>query len=57
MQKAVAAINVSGSVTTLSRERLKAEIIPAVVKTAAQISLALGCCQTDKRVVLKAVSR
>ena len=49
-QKAVAAINVSGPVTTISRERLKAEIIPAVVKTAAQISLALGCSQADNRV-------
>jgi len=54
-QKAVAAINVSGPVTTLSRERLKAEIIPAVVKTAAQISLALGCSQTENHVVLNAV--
>jgi len=42
----VAAINVSGSVTTISRERLKTEIAPAVVKTAAQISLALGYSPT-----------
>ena len=41
-QEAVAAINVSGSVTTMSRERLKTEIAPAVMKTAEQISLALG---------------
>ena len=45
-QKAVAAINVSGSVTTISRERLKTEIAPAVVKAAAQISLALGYSPT-----------
>jgi IclR family pca regulon transcriptional regulator len=47
-QKAVAAINVSGPVTTISRERLKTEIMPAVVKTAAQISLALGCSEANK---------
>jgi len=46
-QKAVAAINVSGPVTSISCERLKAEIVPAVVKTAAQISLALGCSETE----------
>ena len=45
-QKAVAAINVSGSVTTMSRERLKIEIAPAVMKTAEQISLALGYSPT-----------
>lgn len=55
-QKAVAAINVSGPVTTISRERLKAEIIPAVVKTAAQISLSLGCSQTEKHVGQSEVS-
>ncbi len=55
-RKAVAAINVSGPVTTISRERLKVEIIPAVVKTAAQISLTLGYSQTEKHVVLNAVS-
>jgi len=43
----VAAINVSGPVTSISRERLKAEIVPAVVKTAAQISLALGWSETE----------
>lgn len=41
-QKAIAVINVSGSVITISLRRLKKEIVPAVVKTAAQISLALG---------------
>lgn len=41
-QKTVAAMNVSGSVTTISLQRLKNEIVPAVVKTATQISLALG---------------
>jgi len=40
--KAIAAINVSGSATTISLQRLKKEIVPAVVRTAAQISLALG---------------
>jgi len=47
-QKAAAAINVSGSVTTISRERLKTEITPAVVKTAAQISLTLGYSPTKQ---------
>ncbi len=47
-QNAVAAINVSGPVTSISRERLKAEIVPAVVKTAAQISLALGYSETEE---------
>ena len=41
-RRAVAAINVSGPTATISRERLKSEIMPAVVKTAGQISLALG---------------
>lgn len=40
--KAIAAINVSGSISTISHERLKAEIVPAVVRTAHQISSALG---------------
>ena len=40
--KVVAAISVSGAATSISRERLKTEIVPAVVKTAAQISMALG---------------
>ena len=41
-RRAVAAINVSGPTATISRERLKSEIMPAVVKTAGHISLALG---------------
>ena len=49
-QKAVAAINVSGPVTSISHERLKSEIMPAVVKTAAQISLTLGCSEAENRV-------
>ena len=40
--KAIAGINVSGSVSTISLERLKIEVVPAVVETASQISLALG---------------
>lgn len=40
--KAIAAINVSGSVNTISRERLRTEIVPAVVETALQISRAVG---------------
>ncbi len=40
--KAIAAINVSGSVSTISLERLKAEIVPAVLETARQISMAVG---------------
>ena len=40
--KSVAAINVSGSVSTISLERLKTEIVPAVVETARQISQAVG---------------
>lgn len=40
--KAVAAINVSGSLSTISLERLKTEIVPAVLETAFQISKALG---------------
>ncbi len=41
-QKTVAAINVSGPVTTISLRRLKSELAPAVLETAAQISAALG---------------
>jgi PcaR/PcaU/PobR family beta-ketoadipate pathway transcriptional regulator len=41
-QRTVAAINVSGSTSTISLQRLKKEIVPAVMKTAHQISLALG---------------
>jgi DNA-binding IclR family transcriptional regulator len=41
-QKTVAAINVSGSVSTISLKRIKKEIVTAVMKTDAQISLALG---------------
>lgn len=37
-----AAINVSGSVRTISRERLRSELAPAVQGTATQISQALG---------------
>ncbi|MFA5902737.1 MAG: IclR family transcriptional regulator [Desulfobacula sp.] len=40
--KAIAGINVSGSVSTISIERLKNEIAPAVVETARQISQAIG---------------
>lgn len=39
---AVAAVNISGPVTTISRERLKGQIVPALMETAMQISLALG---------------
>jgi PcaR/PcaU/PobR family beta-ketoadipate pathway transcriptional regulator len=38
----VAAINVSGSQGTISLQRLRKELLPAVVRTANQISLALG---------------
>lgn len=40
--KSIAGINVSGSVSTISRERLRAEIAPAVVETALRISRAVG---------------
>jgi IclR family pca regulon transcriptional regulator len=40
--KAVAAINVSGPVSTLNRDRLEQQIKPAVIDAAHQISLALG---------------
>jgi IclR family pca regulon transcriptional regulator len=40
--KTVAAINVSGAITTINLERLRHEIVPAVLTTAADISLALG---------------
>jgi IclR family transcriptional regulator, pca regulon regulatory protein len=39
--RAVAAVNVSGSVTTIDHQRLKTEIIPAVVRTAADIGMEL----------------
>jgi IclR family pca regulon transcriptional regulator len=39
---AIAAINVSGPITTISRKRLLNELMPAVVHAAAQISLGLG---------------
>jgi IclR family pca regulon transcriptional regulator len=41
-QKAIAAVNVSGSSTTITLNHLKKVIVPAVVRTAAQISFALG---------------
>lgn len=41
-KKAIAAINVTGSSTTITIKRLKKIIVPAVVRTAAQISFALG---------------
>ena len=41
-RRAVAAINVSGPTSTISRERLEQDIMPAVVATAARISQALG---------------
>jgi len=41
-ERVVAAMNVSGSTSTISLQRLKKEIVPAVMKTAHQISLALG---------------
>jgi len=41
-RKAVAAVNVSGSEATISPERLEQEIIPALLETARQISIALG---------------
>jgi len=46
-KKAVAAINVSGSSTTLTISHLKKVIVPAVVRTAAQISFALGYAPTE----------
>ncbi len=41
-REVVAAINVSGSMGTISLQRLRKELVPAVVRTARQISLALG---------------
>jgi IclR family transcriptional regulator, pca regulon regulatory protein len=46
-QKAVAAVNVSGSSTTITLNHLKKVIVPAVVRTAAQISFALGYAPAD----------
>ena len=40
--KAIAAINVTGSEATISLQRLENEIVPALLGTAARISLALG---------------
>lgn len=48
-QKAIAAINVSGSSTTITLNHLKKVIVPAVVKTAAQISFALGYAPAEMR--------
>jgi DNA-binding IclR family transcriptional regulator len=45
-KKAIAAINVSGSSTTITINHLKKIIVPAVVRTAAQISFALGYAPT-----------
>jgi len=41
-QKAIAGINVTGASATISMNRLKKNIIPAIVRTAAQISFAFG---------------
>jgi IclR family transcriptional regulator, pca regulon regulatory protein len=46
-QRAVAAINVSGPVTTISLARLVDEIAPLVVNTAALVSRALGAAQSS----------
>jgi IclR family pca regulon transcriptional regulator len=54
-QKAVAAINVSGSSMTLSISHLKKVVVPAVVRTAAQISFALGYPPTDMNEGWKAI--
>ncbi len=40
--KVPAAINVSGSASSISLQRLKKELVPAVVRTAERISLSLG---------------
>ncbi len=40
--KAIAAIGISGSMSTISVPRLKKEIVPAAVRTAEHVSLALG---------------
>jgi IclR family pca regulon transcriptional regulator len=40
--KIVAAINATGSMMTISLQRLRKEIVPAVVRTAREISLSLG---------------
>lgn len=54
-QKTVAAINVSGSVGTISLQRLKKKLVPAVVATAREISLALGYnpCEVENTMVWK----
>ena len=46
-RKAIASINVSGAATTITVNRLKKIIVPAIVRTAAQISWALGCPKTE----------
>jgi IclR family transcriptional regulator, pca regulon regulatory protein len=48
-QKAIAAVNVSGSSTTITLSHLKKVIVPAVVRTAAQISFALGYAPAEMR--------
>lgn len=48
-QKAIAAVNVSGSSTTITLNHLKKVIVPAVVRTAAQISFALGYAPAEMR--------
>ena len=54
-QKAIAAINVSGSSTTITINHLKKTIVPAVVRTAARISLALGYAPTKMKEGWKAI--
>lgn len=44
----VAAINVSGSTETISRSRLRHELAPSVVETAAEISQTLGHMEGDR---------
>ena len=39
--------NVSGTATAITVNRLKKIIVPAIVRTAAQISWALGCPKTE----------
>ncbi len=41
--KPIAAVNVSGSVSTITQERLLTELVPSVMRAARKISSALGC--------------
>jgi IclR family pca regulon transcriptional regulator len=51
--RVVAAANITGSASTISRDRLFNELAPAVKETASQISFALGYLNVGRKIVIR----